>query len=440
MLPAAPAAPAGPPPTPGAAERAGLLGIVAFGVGLVAQYEIALIGRLFIGELLLPVLAVVALLSGRGTRALQDGMFWAFVLAALVSLTGYIVSDLVVGSDLLRSLRGWARVSFLLIDVFALSVLMVASPRVVRLFVLGWGLGRVALGVLGGIPFVPGEWKLAYAYPSGLIAVAIASFLPARLGALVVAGAGAINVLMDSRSAGAVLVVVAAVLWLRSARPLEPVRIVRSMPSMLVTAALAVGLLVFALGQADPEFQERRLASNIGRMVSLSVGAQAIAESPWIGRGSWGLSSELGQLAHREAKQRLSRDRADRARSYSYIPESQIIASWYEGGILGAAFFLLLGPALLWCLYVVSLRRPLDAYTGLYAFCLTMSAWDWLMSPFGSFRITIALAVATIVAVHLEGRAPAARFDAARAGPASPPQRPPAPLSRNPAGYRPRRS
>lgn len=379
-----------------------LLGAVALLVGLSADYQYQLIGRLYLGELLLPMLGLLAALSARGRRVLSDGLFWAFSVAALVSLTGYVLSDVMAGTDVRNALRGWARVFFLLSDLVALALLASASTGAFRLFVIGWALGRIALAVAAGIPMVAGEWKLAYAASVSLLVLAIAPIISLRLAALAIAATGFLHLLFDTRTAGATLFLIAALVWLRASRPAAPLRIGRSLPAIALAGVVIAGLIAFGLAQTEEAYGSRRATSNVSRLVSLSVGAQAIAESPWIGRGSWALSSELGEIAHREARSRLSGPERQQLQRYSYIPESQIVASWFEGGILGAAFFLLLGPTLLIYLYRVAAVRPLDAMSALLLYFLLSSSWAWLMSPFGSSRIPIALAVASIILVRVE--------------------------------------
>jgi O-antigen ligase len=85
-----------------------------------------------------------------------------------------------------------------------------------------------------------------------------------------------------------------------------------------------------------------------------------------------------------------------------FAPHSQILQAWFEGGILGAAFFIVLLWQLLTGLHVTIMSRTYDALSAVFAYVLLLQLWDLFMSPFGGdHRMEIAMAVVAVVLLRI---------------------------------------
>jgi O-antigen ligase len=257
-------------------------------------------------------------------------------------------------------------------------------------------------------------WKLGYAEPMLLVAGTLGYFLPSRVTAAWFGVLGVASMRYDFRSFAAICFVLAAYLWIRAARPWQPLigngRLLRA----LIAGGLAATLILISLVLTQSDYaSQRRAQSNAGRTAALEVGAIAIARSPLIGYGSWTENRELAKMyMARYFDKRGQRDpNADAGKQFA--PHSQILQSWVEGGVFGATFFLVLGYRLLRSARWVGFERPVDLLTSLILFLFFACSWNLLMSPFSApHRIQIALGAAILVLLDSEQRA--ARLTALR--------------------------
>jgi O-antigen ligase len=136
--------------------------------------------------------------------------------------------------------------------------------------------------------------------------------------------------------------------------------------------------------------------------MDIVVAARAIAASPIVGYGSWGRSSEVAQI-----DREVQRDYAERSNRPIEVSDhasrghSQFLQSWTEGGVLGTAFFLVLGGMLLRSGAQVVLARHADSLTPSLLFWIGYALWSVAQSPFGE-RFSIAIPFACILGLELE--------------------------------------
>jgi O-antigen ligase len=362
-------------------------------------------GEIYGSELLLPIVAVMAVGRG-GARVWRDRIFQVLVAALALSLAGYMVSDLAAGSRADQYLRGWGRVTLVLVDFAALSIVIAQDRRNLWWFVLGLGLGGMAyLRLFLHTPI--SIWKFGYSEPMACLAAAIGWFLPAKAAALWFGTLGVLSMKYDYRSFGAICFAVAGYVWVRSGRPALPLRGSARLLGTAAAGLLVVGVTIFALGSTeDGRTAARRASSNAGRAAALDVGIAAVSDSPVIGYGSWTEDAKLAELFAQRYRQYLGIS-WDIPAGVLISPHSQILQAWVEGGIFGAAFFGVLLYMLLKSGPRLFLIRPLDMLAPTLAYVYLLGAWNVFMSPFSApHRVGIALAAVVPVLLHLEVRRP----------------------------------
>jgi hypothetical protein len=382
------------------------LALAALACGGLSGVRVEVLGELYLGELLLLPVGALALTAWRGRRVLGDPVFFGVLAAGLLTLAGYVLSDIVAGTAAKDYLRGWARVLFTLTNVACLAGLFATDKRLVAAFAFGLGAARIAESAAAGLDLFV-HWKFGYAPGVSLVLLPLAALLPAMAGGAALVAYGALSALLDFRTLAGVTAVIGAVLLARGARPAQALRLRRGLVGAVLAGAVGMGSLLAALGSTDEAYGARRDSSNAGRRLDLTVGLPAVLESPWIGRGSWAFSKELGTQARAalaaELKDELSRRQIGNVAVY--FPHSQLIQCWFEGGILGLSFFLVYLAVAAQALREVALRRPLDGATPLLLYFLLMGIWSLFMSPWGGTeRFTIAAALASVFLVRAEVR------------------------------------
>lgn len=400
---------------PSESLRPDALCLLMFLCGACIGVRLDIVGEIYLVELLLPLTVIFTVLArGLGAR-LEGRTLILFLSAGALTFTGYLISDLVVANAQWQYLRGWGRVALLITDFTAMLLLVAHGARNLWWFVFGLGLGGIGWLIFSGVPI--GTWKIGYGEYTAFLAAALSGLLPRYVGAILLAACGVASLLLDYRSLGATCILGAALLAHASRRRVRGAAHAGSTAGAVAMVALAMALMLALLGGTRDQFQERRDMSNGGRSIGVMVAMRAIAESPVIGYGSWAEEGRFAQMMRNEAA-RLERElgrRVDIGRSL--LPHSQLLQAWVEGGVLGAAFFLLYGAMLLWALHWYVLRRPVDRFSGAAIFALLYGLWNFAASPFLGFtRIYIAIAVGAIVVARWECRRAGRqrRFDAAR--------------------------
>src|SRR5262245_41213390 len=277
-------------PTPSRIRITGLA-VLAFVVGATSRYKLYLLGELYLAELLLPLAGLAACFAG-GAAILRVPLFRTLLGAMAVSLAGYVLSDLMRGSEPAQYLRGWARTLVLATNFVSLCLLIGADRRTLWWFVLGTGIGGVVyLRLAFGLPLP--VWKHGYAEYMTPAVVAASHLLPSYLVVPAHLWLAWLSLRWDYRSHALIMILLAALLWLRGRR---------RRPAIALNAVLAlavVGVVTVAMVDSSASDYERgrRGASDVGRSLGLQFGAEAVLNSPLIGYGSWAASEELTELA-----------------------------------------------------------------------------------------------------------------------------------------------
>ena len=374
--------------------------------GALNPLTINLLGEVYLAELLLPLVAVAALFGRGGDSVFRERLFWTFLLTFAVTMTGYVLSDLVRDTRPDQYVRGWGRIVLVAADFVGMSILFRQDRRNLWWFALGMGFGGILyLRLILHTPI--SIWKFGYAEPMLLFAAAMGYFLPIRLAAVWLALLGVASMWYDFRSFAAICFLLASYLWLRAARPSRPMVGGKKSMRLVVAGALAGALALTALALTESDYSsQRRAESDAGRSAAIEVGLIAIGRSPLVGYGSWTESRELSELYLKSLleKRGLRDPNAEAGRHFA--PHSQILQSWVEGGVLGAFFFIVLGYQLYRTVRWSVLARPMDMLTPIVLFVLLLCAWNLFMSPFSApHRVHIALGAAVLMLMDSEQRA-----------------------------------
>jgi hypothetical protein len=396
----------------------GLASVVSLAAGFLTSFTISLVGEMPISELLLLLTAGWAVLVATLNHALPGPLFHLRFLRVLlvcqgIAFVGYIIADLYWHSALRDVARGWSRMIFLAIDVFALTYLFGRSRGNLLWFIGGQAIGDCVHTVLFGALFGD-TWKFGYGLPITYGGLFVGSFL-GPLGALLAAGGGCVtHFLMDFRSAGGLCAGLAGIATLQ----LFPRGWRVWLAPLGAVLSLAAVITLYEYAQARNGGGEHASRSDIERSAMIQAAGEAFLQSPFIGHGSWFSRSHVYEnfALIRDEKVREARvggfaganDASD-----AIALHSQILVALAEGGILGGAFFIAYGLGLLCTLWREALYEMWRRETPVRLFVLLLAVWNLLLSPFsGAHRVNIAMAVCLMLVMQAE--ASSARAEDAR--------------------------
>lgn len=408
-------------------EHAGLTAL-AICLGLGSGLAVRVIGDVFGAELIVLALLPVALLRTR--QAPLKGPVRRFLVLGALWLISLIVTDLIRGSAPVDYLRGWAGVAIFMADLFVAYRLVFEQPTRRILLVAAFALGQII-----GLIFTPtfnmlvDPWKFGMASPLALLALSLPAWWAVRRGggfASLTVAIGTLAVLVvvnllrgDRSEAGICGVAMAVVLLSRllsrhRTAPAGRYRTAGVRAAILLLGAGAAGLLLLAgystaaqdgLLGADAQAKyfaqyHPGLAIIVGGRGEILVSGQAIADSPFLGHGSWAQDAKYVALAQTVRSEGYSVEYvAPDSPDPQLIPShSHLFGAWVEAGILGAVF---------WVYALTLLARGFARMTAALAPMLPLCAyfsvhliWDILFSPFsGSVRLFDAIGLVIIITV-----------------------------------------
>lgn len=380
------------------------LGIAVFLCGAVSWHKIIGLGELFTTELLLPLIAFMAILTlSKEARRIPRTLF-VFIGLGVLMLCGYVLADVISGTDASKYLRGWARILALISNFTCLSIVFLRDRRTIWWFTLGAAFGGFLHLFVAGIPL--STWKFGYGNHALGALACISGFFPVWVGMCLFLIAGLASVYFDSRSLGAFAMVAAVAVVVGSRHGKKAARNLRT---YLVVASVFVTVLAILYGGlvgTQNEYSQRRGLSNLERFAALQVGVEAILDNPIVGYGSWGQGTEqYARRMYEETAWGAAELGVYTSEGRIFSPHSQILQGWIEGGFLAVFFFVFFGVQLIRQLYNLLLRRPLDFLTPVFALALSAALWDLLMSPFaGQHRLDMAMAIAVLIVMCSEYR------------------------------------
>lgn len=380
----------------GQLQRPDLFGnALAFLIPTLMFVEVNLGGRLFFSEVLL-VCMLPVLLTIRG-HLISDRLPRRLLFLGFLWLAALIVTDEIRGTPFEDWSRGWAKIIFLLIDFSSIYLFLNGKEKRYFMFALG-----IAVGQLLGFFFNPNEyahdypWKFGYGTAVTMLVILAASRLYSgqHAGKFLSAAAlllmGALNFYMGFRSLGLVCLLGGWLLVVRRSYHAGVNDAVKK--ALLVGAAIVCAMVFYDYGASRAFFGEEEKAKymlqssgNMGVLLGarseILASAQAVADSPFIGHGSWAKDPKYAEimaddLAHFGYEVWGVRD-SDLIPSHSYL-----MGAWVEAGVAGAIFWsfglLLIYRVLLGRYRVDSILMPVIMFE---AFNFL---WSIPFSPFGA--------------------------------------------------------
>jgi O-antigen ligase len=354
-----------------------LSALLGFAFGIPVHHD----SPIYIAEILGMPLCIALLITGRLTRIVSQLGLKALVIAMPVMYFGYLVSDLVAGTETEQVLKTSARLIFQFTDLLAVSYLLARKPKRFDWLLLGFAISTCIFGYLDPDTAM---WKFSGAAQINFVMAFLAKRVPRVAGAGLLIATGVLNLILDCRNAAAVAVLAgtiylvgASAKYVRNAGILQIVTIVG-----LVFAALS-----FSWHFVSSKDVDRQRESSIGRTSEIKVILKACLKSPLVGYGSGYSSSDLiDELAQISADKRGYR--TGETMSLLFKGHSEILQTWFEGGLLGTVLFALM---LVWAfrgLRTITSERNLAGADPVLLTAILLCGWDLLMSPFGGIHRT----------------------------------------------------
>lgn len=404
-----------------------VLKALCFFAPLSLAIEINVGSQVFAAELLFPILALIILIYKKRSHFTYDLQMVIKIGAAY--FLAQIISDFWNEAEFEQYSRGWARILLFLVNIFSIYVIIDNKRSHLILFSLGVVFGRIWITYSGFEGDVL-PWKIGLAKPVALLAILICIVTPwgrrskAYLASVLVLALGIFDIVMDFRSHGAILIVVAVLLissiFLQSRSLISGAKFFSTIVGVLLAGGAAFQIYVYAAQSGWlSESATRKYQNQVedadeplliaGRSETL-VYFEAIFDSILIGHGSW-----PRDLYYAE---RLVMERYERGLSSNLalpldnaIPiHSHLFGGLIEAGIAGGIFW-----ANILLLIVKSLMRSSGGNSHmrpLYLYGAVLLLWDILFSPFSGFRRfeTAFLIVIVLRSLHQRQTLPRARI------------------------------
>jgi hypothetical protein len=368
--------------------------VFSFVVPLLQVVEIPMAGVLLASDLALIAALPIALI--RHPDRLRQKPVPTVLVLGIFWFAAQIVTDLVRNSAPEDYMRGWVKISFLLVNLTVVW-LVVCSSR--RRFVL-YGIG-LAIGALLSYLIRPSDdalmspWKFALGVPvTMLVAMFAAKFKNYRYLAIVLpfSALAIVHAYNDFRLMAVICFIVPIYsLFLMSAKKEKLGR----MRLVALGLALAGGIAGFALAyshyakvgvfgkyaQQKAEAQTGEGGMLLGGRSEILGSSQAILDSPLLGHGSWARDPKYSQiLSDRSAA--LGYKHFQGGKKDDLIPaHSYVFGSWVEAGIAGGIFWMFLLGFTAYAMFNASGTEPLLPF---FAFAGLMLTWDTMFSPLGA--------------------------------------------------------
>jgi O-Antigen ligase len=371
--------------------------IVAFLAGFGTPFTVNVVGEMPVGEIFLFGVAAYGLLyiaieRRRPGRLSSSSPFRLLLFCQGIAFTGYILADLVRESSTHDLMRGWARMIFLAIDIFAVAFLFgISQSNILALAGFGIAIGTCVKTFLFGALF-DDIWKFGYGGPLTVLVLIISPYFSLALLPIAIGGIGVLHLALGFRSLGAECLILAVLLVVMRFPPRARLWL---LPGFMMIA-LCGAAFSYLRHQGDGE-ANRSTRSNVERSAMMAAAWEAFTQSPIIGQGSWFSKSQVmnrfvdlrTEYAQDAEVGGFTTDDAEEGITL----HSQILVGLAEGGVLGGCFFVLYGLCLMWTIYFCVFQRPLDPLSGLYLLVLIAAVTALIFSPFsGAHRENIAVA------------------------------------------------
>jgi hypothetical protein len=376
---------------------AGVYDIAAFVIPACSWCELSLIGRLLLSDVLL--MAAFPFLVASVRKRLRQRTLCILSALMLLWLANQIVTDMIRGTAFEDLARGWAKIALLIVNLMTLSAILANHRKRFVLYAVGVAVGALTATWLNpNQMFLIDKWKFGYCRPVNLAVALLATLLWSRglrIQALFLMLVGSyVNIVLGYRAMAGVMFVGACLLLVRASRSarklLSPMRIVWLLAFLgglgfTFIKSVEVTAKQGWFGDALRVKVEEQTSGDLGLLVGgrglALAGLIAIANSPFIGIGSWQdggeyvmeMGKQLQEYGYSFSEQSIMAD--SRATSHSHI-----LGAWVEAGIWGAIFWAAVTGLVARQLLAVPWRdEPVAPLIVLIGFQLV---WDVFFSPF----------------------------------------------------------
>jgi hypothetical protein len=370
--------------------------------------EFRLIGRLFLSEIML-IGFIPFLLFSKGWM-LRDPLPKKLFTLGVLWLFAQVITDLIRGTPFQDYSRGWAKITFFMLNFAALYMLLYNNRRRLILFALGLVFsGFLAYKFKIDSPFSYARsypWKFGIGSPITFLMVLLTTisfvyrvrFLPS----LILASLAILNLYLGFRSLAGICFLAGVYTFIQQRFVGNVnVRVKPSLKKIALISFLFFGAAIFFiksyeyaaenywLGEKARDHYRFQSAGDFGIILggrgALYSAVRAITDSPLIGHGSWAKNTYYVDVLLDLQKYGYKIRSLDSLYRSGLIPtHSHLLGGWVEAGILGAVLWgwvlLLIAKVLL---HQYNIKNPL---TTLIAYIGISLVWDVMLSPFGAER------------------------------------------------------
>ncbi|MBF0282128.1 MAG: hypothetical protein HQM07_06135 [Zetaproteobacteria bacterium] len=392
--------------------KSSVLNWFAFTIAILWFVKFKFIGELFVSELIL-FLVFLFMFKSYGKR-LYSGIPKRIIIFGLLWLLAQIVTDVIRTTPFENMLRGWAAITFFLIDFAALYLLLGNNKDRLLFFIYGIAIGGVFRCFVAPSEYFSFEpWKFGFGFPVTLLTLLILTWaIRKRLFVPIVAEVvlftlAVTSIYLNARSLGGALIITALLSFVGRHQIFYDLFLKRFNPSRLIAVSMVSLLLVFSvlvayqwIGEAEllPDKSQAKyemtksspfglLGVILSGRIEILASIPAVIDSPVIGHGSWAEDQKYRQLLI-GASSTLGVDRPEGELQYliqksDFIPaHSHLMQAWVWAGLLGAIFWVMVLILILKVLFQT--LRNYDVLSLIVVFVCVKAGWDVLFSPFGS--------------------------------------------------------
>lgn len=387
--------------------------VLAFAIpaALSVQFRAGFAGHLLLAEVIALLLVPLAI---RNRRIIMADRFVRLLWnSSLVWLGALIASDLVEGTPLEDSMKGWGEVVFFMMGLTVMRMLVARHPDRVRLAILGLGTGW-ALRVIFVDTRLP--WRLGGMHALALLALLALTLLSARqrwLLPAIPAVLGCIGIMVGARGTAAILF--ATALYLVATRMFR----VRSGSLLtyeqaaigVVLAAVVGGLIVAGygwaassgvLGDSEAARYEQQSEGDLGVLIggrtSLVGSVIAITDSPLIGQGSRTYDSEYTERTRAFLEDYGYDTRFLDTAASNILTHGALLAAWVSAGVLGIVVWIVVLRVVFRAIFAA--HNVPENLQPLFTYVAIQVGWGVAVSPFtGLGKIALPTALIFLIAI-----------------------------------------
>ena len=392
--------------------------LILFIAPLTQAVEVSLVGRLMLTEIIF-LIALPFVLIKYG-NAVFSRLPLTFLVLGLAWFASAVITDIIREIEFEDWVRGWVRISFILVSFSVIYLLVNLDVRRLCIFYAGNSIGLlISVGFFPSMPAEIDPWKFGIGFALNCLLVSAATFWGRRgLGRVAyfsVPMVAMVSLLLNARSAFALSIaawVASLIFGVKSG-----VRRKISVGSVFALGAAACVLLAIivgsynymaasgALGEEAQKKNEFQAQSDLGLLLGgrseALVSIQAIMDSPLIGHGSWAKNIDYAYMLQIIRMQAGAFFGSTELASELIPSHSYLMGSWVEAGLMGGVLWIWV--LVLCARAMLAMYRAPSIATPLATFVVLALMWDIPFSPLGaSARFTAPAAIcAAMLAINI---------------------------------------